>query len=87
MIELISKSSLELIQNPYGNYALQTALDFLDETQSQLILDSFKGKYAQLSLLKFSSNVIEKCFGKADKQRKNEIIKELTNNQDKIISN
>jgi len=87
ILEIISKSSLELIQNPYGNYALQIALDFLDPSQSYPILDSFKGKYGQLSLLKFSSNVIEKCFEKADKKRKNEILKELTATEDKIICN
>lgn len=86
IISIIAKNSIELIQNPYGNYAFQIALDSLDSIQCIPLLDSLKGKYSQLSLLKFSSNVIEKCFEKVDKKRKNEIIKEITGTEEKLIA-
>lgn len=74
----MSKNAMELAQNPYGNYAIQVALESFSDAQVSSLLDALKGKYAQLSMLKFSSNAIEKCIEKADLKRRNEIIKELT---------
>jgi hypothetical protein len=77
IVQKIADNSMELVQNPYGNYAIQAVLESFDVTKLSPILESFKGKYSQLSNLKFSSNVIEKCMEKADPKRKEEIIKEL----------
>ena len=57
----ISKDSLVLIQNPYGNYALQTVLENWDLDDCEEIMSNFYGKCILLSLQKYSSNVIEKC--------------------------
>ena len=68
---------MELAQNPYGNYAIQVALDSFPIKDCLPLLASFKGKYAQLSMLKFSSNAVEKCVEKATLDIRNEIIKEI----------
>ena len=73
----MAKHSMELAQNPYGNYAIQVALDSFDVEQCAPLLESFRGKFAQLSMLKFSSNAIERCLEKADLKRRNDILKEL----------
>lgn len=77
VITLISNNSMELIQSPYGNYAIQCVLDAFKNEEFVPILNSLKGKYAQLSMLKFSSNVIEKCLEKANNDKRSEIIREI----------
>lgn len=57
----IINNTLVLIQNPYGNYALQTAFGAWDLRDSEDIMQRFYGKCIMLSLQKYSSNVIEKC--------------------------
>jgi len=85
LLEKIVESSIELAQNPYGNYAIQLVLDTFSTEQCYGLLNSFKGKYAQLSMLKFSSNAVEKCIEKADIKLRNEIIKEIISS-DKFLS-
>ena len=61
----IAKNALLLIQNPYGNYALQAVLDFWELKDCENIMKMFYGKCILLSLQKYSSNVIEKCIEKS----------------------
>ena len=56
--------ALVLIQNPYGNYALQTAIDNWDLEDCEELMHIFEGKCSVLSLQKYSSNVIERCIEK-----------------------
>lgn len=77
LIAKIVDNSMELAQSPYGNYAIQVALTTFSTEQCRPLLNSFKGKYAQLSMLKFSSNAVEKCIEKADLALRNEIITEI----------
>lgn len=56
--------ALVLIQNPYGNYALQTAIDNWDLEDCEELMKIFEGKCSVLSLQKYSSNVIERCIEK-----------------------
>eukprot|EP00826_Nyctotherus_ovalis_P001206 TRINITY_DN10163_c0_g1_i5.p1 TRINITY_DN10163_c0_g1~~TRINITY_DN10163_c0_g1_i5.p1 ORF type:complete len:163 (-),score=62.55 TRINITY_DN10163_c0_g1_i5:146-634(-) len=88
MPKLMSKMvehSMELAQNPYGNYAIQVALETFSTEECRPLLGSFKGKYAQLSMLKFSSNAVEKCIEKADLQLRNEIITEIISSDKFLI--
>lgn len=80
-IGILVQSSMELAQNPYGNYAIQVALDCFPTEQCLPLLRSFKGKYAQLSMLKFSSNAVEKCIEKATLDVRNEIISEIISSE------
>lgn len=77
----MTKSSVELAQNPYGNYAIQVALDSFRTEQCLPLLESIRGKYSKLSMLKFSSNAIERCIEKADIKTRNEIIKEIISSE------
>ena len=62
--KLLLDNSLILIQNPFGNYALQMAIDNWDLKDVKEIIESFKGKGHFLSIQKYSSNVIERCIEK-----------------------
>ena len=63
----IKENAIILIQNPYGNYALQIALDHWNINDCISIINQFLGNSVILSVQKFSSNVIEKCFEKYPK--------------------
>ena len=58
--------SFELIENPYGNYALQTVIDHWSHDDIIEIFKKFFGNCSELSVLKYSSNVIEKCLMKSE---------------------
>lgn len=77
----MTESAMELAQNPYGNYAIQIALENFTTEECAPILESIKGKYAQLSMLKFSSNAVERCIEKANLEKRNEIIKEIISSE------
>lgn len=65
VFEQLYKNALLLIQNPYGNYALQHALDVWNIAQSERLIKQFQGNLIYLSIQKYSSNVIEKCLEKS----------------------
>lgn len=58
----IEDNALLLVQDPYGNYALQTVLTYWNYEDCQGFIKSFKENFLLLSTQKYSSNVIEKCF-------------------------
>ena len=64
--KILINKALELIQNPYGNYALQTAIDNWNLNDIKEIYPMFYGKCLVFSIQKFSSNVIEKCIQKSE---------------------
>ena len=63
--QIISVNSLLLIQNPYGNYALQTVVKHWETKDAEIVMSTFIGRLVLLSLQKYSSNVIEKCLEKS----------------------
>lgn len=60
MIKMLYDNLENLIQNPYGNYALQHSLDTYQGDCNPLFEKTFD-RLVQYSNQKFSSNVIEKC--------------------------
>lgn len=52
---------LELIQDPYGNYAVQRLLEIWGESSHSALEAQLSNKLIQLSIQKYSSNVIEQC--------------------------
>jgi len=58
--ELI-KDSLILVQDPYGNYAIQKVFEVWGKDAYQALYYKFRKSIPQLCVQKFSSNVIEKC--------------------------
>jgi len=60
IVEMLYENFENLIQNPYGNYALQHAMDVWPN-DCNILLEKATEKVVQYSNQKFSSNVIEKC--------------------------
>lgn len=77
VVEMMIKNAIEMAQNPYGNYAVQIVLDTYPLTLITGIIEMLKGRIVNLSLIKFSSNVIERCIEKADDDLKEQLIREL----------
>lgn len=61
----LAQNALDLVQSPYGNYAVQHALEEWGGTRCTPIFRSLQGCMMQLSIQKFSSNVVEKLFSSA----------------------
>ncbi|XP_031388403.1 pumilio homolog 12-like isoform X2 [Punica granatum] len=73
--EIIS-NSLVISQNQYGNYVIQYVLLHIPAARPD-VLEQLKGHYVELSMQKYSSNVVEKCIEYADEESHCRIIKEL----------
>ncbi|KAJ0982551.1 hypothetical protein J5N97_010806 [Dioscorea zingiberensis] len=78
MSEIIS-NSLFLSQDQYGNYVVQFILDQKISWATSMILDQLEGNYADLSMQKCSSNVVEKCLRLAGEEKCVRIVRELMN--------
>eukprot|EP01017_Pseudomicrothorax_dubius_P043912 TRINITY_DN7378_c0_g1_i3.p1 TRINITY_DN7378_c0_g1~~TRINITY_DN7378_c0_g1_i3.p1 ORF type:complete len:252 (-),score=49.14 TRINITY_DN7378_c0_g1_i3:65-760(-) len=59
IIDLLTKSTDQLVQDQYGNYAIQHAFDIYPSYKLSGVLDKVLAKISQLSIHKFSSNVVE----------------------------
>jgi len=82
IVELLYEHFENLIQNPYGNYALQHAMDVWPN-DCGILLEKATEKIVQYSNQKFSSNVIEKCIVIAPLVSRFFILPYLTFNQRK----
>ena len=74
----ILENCLILMQDPYGNYAVQVILEIWREECAFEFIGAIQGKAAQLCIQKYASNVIEKAM-KVEVIRKsilNELIRE-----------
>ena len=69
--------SLVLMQDPYGNYAVQNILETWKEECAFEFVSSIQGKTAQLCIQKYASNVMEKAM--AIENIRSAIIRELIN--------
>lgn len=85
MVEFISQNAIELIQDPYGNYAVQEIMDKWKDQNFTSLYNKVKGKIAQLSIQKFSSNVVEKCLEMSDPEQRADIIRHIAK-IDKLVS-
>ena len=54
-------ASQSLSQDAFGNYVVQYVLELGQPEASASIIQKLQGNLAELSLQKFSSNVVEKC--------------------------
>lgn len=64
MIEIMAKNLDLLIQNPFGNYAIQHALEIFFEKSNdefQIMITRILTRVVFYSNHKYSSNVVEKC--------------------------
>ncbi|CAD5314562.1 unnamed protein product [Arabidopsis thaliana] len=74
LVAEISRNSLHLSQDPFGNYVVQYLID--QQVSAVKLLVQFRMHYAELATQKFSSHVIEKCLRKYPESRA-EIVREL----------
>jgi len=81
LLSQLAKHALDLVQSPYGNYAVQHALDEWGGSWCTPIFNSLKGRIMQLSIQKFSSNVVEKLFCAAPPEFRTLFISELVDTE------
>lgn len=77
LVEKLAEHALDLVQSPYGNYAIQHALEEWGGPPCTKVLQSLEGRMMQLSIQKFSSNVVEKIFCVAPPELRYRFIDEL----------
>jgi len=77
LLSQLSLHALDLVQSPYGNYAIQHALEEWGGVCCTPIFRSLEGRMMQLSIQKFSSNVVEKLFCSAPPEFRARFIAEL----------
>lgn len=81
----LKRNALDLAMDPYGNYAVQTAITEWEEADFEEIICKFYGKCFSLSIQKFASNVIEKCI-KYSSKFMGYFLYEITNKQGVFLS-
>lgn len=79
LIDKVIENTYQLVKDPYGNYVVQYVLNMCDTADTDMIIRQILGKLPELSMQKFSSNVIEKCLAHGSKSLKNKIVDEITN--------
>lgn len=77
LLSQLSRHALDLVQSPYGNYAIQHALEEWGGDTCTPIFQALEGRIMQLSIQKFSSNVVEKIFAQAPPDLRRIFIDEL----------
>ncbi|XP_019082882.1 PREDICTED: putative pumilio homolog 7, chloroplastic [Camelina sativa] len=76
LISEISRNSLLLAQDPFGNYAVQFVIELRIPSAVAMMLAQLKGHYVQLSMQKFSSHMVERCLMHCPESRP-QIVREL----------
>ncbi|CEP10847.1 hypothetical protein [Parasitella parasitica] len=74
LVNVITQHALPLVQDPFGNYVVQYVLGLEDATYYDNLIRRFIEPIRELSLQKFSSNVIEKCIRVAGKETRRLLI-------------
>ncbi|KAK3320876.1 armadillo-type protein [Cercophora scortea] len=77
LIKCITDHAVALVQDPFGNYVVQYIIDLNEMSFTEPLVQQFRGRIAQLSRHKFSSNVVEKCLRCAGDVSKDMIVSEL----------
>ncbi|WOH08253.1 hypothetical protein DCAR_0727691 [Daucus carota subsp. sativus] len=77
LVQKITSNALILSQDPFGNYVVQYVFEIHVPWAAAEILDQLEGNYADLSIQKYSSNVVEKCLKYAGEEGRLSIIQEL----------
>ena len=80
LVQEIAAQALVLSQDPFGNYVVQYILDLSLSWANGEVMMRLAGNYAELSMQKFSSNVVEKCLKLADsslEEHRNVVVREI----------
>jgi hypothetical protein len=76
IITLLHENFEDLVQNPYGNYAIQHAFDIYSK-ECDVLFEKVIDKIVQYSNQKFSSNVVEKCISLGTSEIRKKYVKEI----------
>ncbi|KAK6341072.1 hypothetical protein TWF696_009380 [Orbilia brochopaga] len=79
LISHITENAFALVRDPFGNYVVQYILDLGQPDLAEPLIHKFLGRISDLSMQKFSSNVIEKCIRVSEKETRALMIKEIIN--------
>ncbi|KAF3941188.1 hypothetical protein ABW19_dt0201326 [Dactylella cylindrospora] len=79
LISHITENAFALVRDPFGNYVVQYILDLGEPELAEPLIHKFLGRISELSMQKFSSNVIEKCIRVSEKETRTRMIKEIIN--------
>ncbi|KAF1797573.1 armadillo-type protein [Mucor lusitanicus] len=74
LVSVITQHALPLVQDPFGNYVVQYVLGLDDAAYYDGLIRRFIEPIRELSVQKFSSNVIEKCIRVAGKETRRLLI-------------
>jgi hypothetical protein len=85
LMSRISKDIMHLVCHPFGNYAITQIVTNWPNKNKQVIFKALKNKLYELSMQKYSSNVIENCLERSDPQTRSEFIGEISNS-DKLAN-
>merc|ERR1711965_1210433 len=66
IVQMVVHNAKKLVLDPFGNYVVQYVLELKRPDLTRGIATALQGSFAELSLQKFSSNVIEKCLQAGD---------------------
>ena len=77
----LSKHVLMLMNDKYGNYVVQNILNTQPAVESAPIYEAAYGRILSLSVQKYSSNVIEKCFIQAPDYIKRRYLEEISSSE------
>ncbi|ONK64457.1 uncharacterized protein A4U43_C07F26240 [Asparagus officinalis] len=77
LIAEICSNGLMLAQDAFGNYVVQYVIGLKSHSTNTILASQFQGHYVQLSMQKFSSNVVEKCFKEFHEELKAAIVFEM----------
>ncbi|MES1919454.1 hypothetical protein MHBO_001284 [Bonamia ostreae] len=73
----IAKHTEKLVQDQFGNYIVQHALETSPNKVKEMVKLNMLGKFVAYSKQKFSSNVVEKCLKVSDAKWQRNIVREL----------
>ena len=66
----IKKNIMLLIEEPYGNYSIISIIENWDDCEILDVLNDFIGKFSEISMQKYGSNVIERFIERNEKMLK-----------------
>ncbi|OQR87640.1 hypothetical protein ACHHYP_08412 [Achlya hypogyna] len=77
VISQVELHAMKLMQDPYGNYVVQYVLDACPNDETVGLMAKCAGHVYELSVQKFSSNVVEKCLELAPYELRQAFVREI----------
>lgn len=81
MIAQISHDLIQLVSDPFGNYAVSQIVERWEPKICRPIFDKLSTKIFELSIQKYSSCVIEKCLEHGDARTKSCFVNEIRHSE------